>query len=247
MASNSETGHAKNVANFEKIIAFLISYAAAYNPVKTIIKLVTLQAQLLQAQTDMSTVSNKIADKKKKENNRKIVFEPIEKYCTRLINALAASDATDELIEDARTINRKIQGARKSKIDKPADPNAPVDPNAPKNISASQHSFDMMVEHFTNFLEIIKTEPSYNPNEADLKVTAATAFLASLKAANTAVFNAETAIANARIARNKTLYKSKTGVHDVVADIKKYLVSVYGASAPEYKQVNKISITLRED
>ncbi len=243
MASNSETGHAKNVSNFEKIIAFLISYAATYNPVKAIIKLVTLQAQLLQAQTDMSMVSNKIADKKKKENNRKIAFAPIEKYCTRLINALAASDATDELVEDARTINRKIQGARKEKIDKPADPNAPQ----PNNISASQHSFDMMIEHFTNFLEIIKTEPSYNPNEADLKVTAATAFLASLKAANTAVFNAETAIANARIARNKTLYKSKTGVYDVVAEIKKYLVSVYGASAPEYKQVNKISLTLRED
>jgi hypothetical protein len=33
----------------------------------------------------------------------------------------------------------------------------------------------------------------------------------------------------------------------VVANIKKYLLSVYGASAPEYKQVNKISIKIIED
>ena len=46
MASNSETGHAKNVANFEKIIAFLVSYGATFAPSKTAIKLPTLKRSL---------------------------------------------------------------------------------------------------------------------------------------------------------------------------------------------------------
>ena len=34
MASNSETGHAKNVANFEDLISFCNGYGATYNPSK---------------------------------------------------------------------------------------------------------------------------------------------------------------------------------------------------------------------
>ena len=39
MASNSETGHAKNVANFEDLISFCTGYGATYNPSKAAIQL----------------------------------------------------------------------------------------------------------------------------------------------------------------------------------------------------------------
>ncbi|HOG44769.1 MAG TPA: SpoIIE family protein phosphatase, partial [bacterium] len=48
----------------------------------------------------------------------------------------------------------------------------------------------------------------------ELKVVTLTAQLAALKTANTNVTNAYTAVSNARIARNKTLYKDKTGLYD---------------------------------
>lgn len=34
MASTSEVGHAKNVANFQDLIAFVDGYGATYNPTK---------------------------------------------------------------------------------------------------------------------------------------------------------------------------------------------------------------------
>ena len=38
MASTSETGHAKNVANFQNLIAFVTGYGATYNPSKKCFK-----------------------------------------------------------------------------------------------------------------------------------------------------------------------------------------------------------------
>ncbi len=42
MSSTSETGHAKNVANFETLIAFCTSYGGQYQPVNTSITLTEL-------------------------------------------------------------------------------------------------------------------------------------------------------------------------------------------------------------
>jgi hypothetical protein len=39
MASTSETGHAKNVANFQDLIAFVKGYGTTYNPSKSALKL----------------------------------------------------------------------------------------------------------------------------------------------------------------------------------------------------------------
>ncbi len=45
---NTETGHAKNVANFEDFISFITGYGAAYNPTKVPIKLLSLNTHALQ-------------------------------------------------------------------------------------------------------------------------------------------------------------------------------------------------------
>ena len=39
MASTSEVGHAKNVANFQDLIEFVTGYGATYNPSKSSLKL----------------------------------------------------------------------------------------------------------------------------------------------------------------------------------------------------------------
>ena len=238
MPSNSETGHAKNADNFEKIISFIMGYGTNFNPSKTSIKTPALNAQLLQARADIAAVGTKTVAFNNTVNARAIIFAPVQPLATRIINAFIATDASDEAIKDARTIVRKIQGKRAKPKDTPTDPNAP----APNNISASQQSYDQQVEHFSALLEIVKAEPSYAPNENDLKVATLTTQLAGLKTANTNVNNAYTAVSNARIARDKTLYKPTTGVHDVVADIKSYVKSAFGATSPEFKQISKIAI-----
>lgn len=39
MRSTSETGHAKNVANFDELISYAIGYGADYNPSKEAIQI----------------------------------------------------------------------------------------------------------------------------------------------------------------------------------------------------------------
>ncbi len=50
MASTSETGHAKNVANFEDLISFCTSYGTANNPSKAAIQLPALNTLYSNAQ-----------------------------------------------------------------------------------------------------------------------------------------------------------------------------------------------------
>ena len=43
MASTSETGHAKNIANFQDLISFCQGYGTLYNPTKESLKIPQLQ------------------------------------------------------------------------------------------------------------------------------------------------------------------------------------------------------------
>jgi len=62
--------------------------------------------------------------------------------------------------------------------------------------------------------------------------------LADLKAKNTAVINATTALSNARIARDKVMYSDDIGLIDIARDVKQYVKSLFGASSPQYKQIS---------
>lgn len=117
-------------------------------------------------------------------------FEPLQKLSTRLVQALSSTDATKELIKDAKTVNRKLQGKRSKAIETTTDPNAP----APNTISASQQSYDQLIEHFGKLIEILKSEPTYVPNETELKIATLNTQLTALKTANTNVTTAYTAV-----------------------------------------------------
>jgi hypothetical protein len=55
------------------------------------------------------------------------------------------------------------------------------------NRSSSEMSYDNQIGHFESYIEVVKNVPAYKPNEADLKLTALTAFAADLKAKSDAV------------------------------------------------------------
>ena len=56
MASTSEVGHAKNVANFQDLIEFVTGYGATYNPSKNSLKLPQLVALKATAETKLTDV-----------------------------------------------------------------------------------------------------------------------------------------------------------------------------------------------
>jgi hypothetical protein len=240
MPSTIETGHAKNVVNLETLITTITSFGTAYNPSKASLKLGNLNTSLTQAKTELNNVSAKSIAFNNATNLRVQQYDTLKPLATRLINALKATDASKLTIADAKTINTKLQGKRAKAIEIPSDPNAP----APATISVSQQSYDQQAEHLSKFIELLKTETSYAPNESELKVSTLATTLTSLKTANTNVVTSFTAVSNARISRNKTFYKEKTGICDIAQEVKNYIKSLYGASSPEYKLIAKIKFTV---
>lgn len=249
MPSTSETGHAKNVANFEDLISFCNGYGATYNPSKaalTIAELTTLQtnakASLQQSKTTKTSFDNAT-------NARQLAFKDLKPLATKVVNALAVSGATALAVADAKTINRKIQGAKANGGTKtsttPADPNAPTPTD--KTISTSQQSYDSMIDHFTKMIETVSQDANYKPNETELKVATLQTKLDSLKSSNTDLVNGFTNWSNARINRNTTLYNPLTGLVQTALEVKKYVKSVFGATSPQFKQVSGLEFTNVKD
>lgn len=87
-------------------------------------------------------------------------------------------------------------------------------------------------------IAILSTEPTYLPNENDLKITTLNTLLTTLKNTNTGVTNAYTTVSNARIARNLSLYNPTNGICATAKEVKAYVKSVFGATSPQYKQIS---------
>ena len=241
MGITSESGHAKNVSNLDEIISACTSYGATYNPSKATIKLAGLQASATSAKAAMAAVNTSLATLSNATAARQVAFEPLNKLITRVINALKATDSSDQIDDSAKSIARKIQGARASvKLTDEEKKTLTAEGKEAKQISSSQMSFDMRLDNLDKLIKLLASIPAYAPNEVDLKVATLTALYADLKAKNQACVTAHTQLSSARIVRNDVLYKANTGVVDSALDVKTYVGSVYGTSAPQYKQISKL-------
>ena len=244
MASTSETGHAKNVANLDELISFVGGYGAVYNPSKPAIKLPALQALSTAAKAAIGAVNSALPAYSNAVSAREVAFEPLSKLTTRIINALKATDTTTQVDESAQTLARKIQGARATAKKTEAEKTAlATEGTVVTEISSSQMSYDSRLDSLDKLLKLLTSVPLYAPNEADLKVTALTTYYNDLKAKNAAVVTATVPLSNARISRNDILYKTNTGLVDIAFDVKVYVKSVFGATSPQYKQISKLKFT----
>ncbi len=250
--TGSEGGNAKNVANFEKLISVCTGYGAPYNPAKASLKLTGLNTLLTSAQTAMTNFKDKFNAYSIAVDEREILFapKPFSKFITRLLNALESSAVTEQKVEDAKSITRKLTGKRATPKNKKTLAPSTTDTATTtlseaehEEISSSQMSYDNRLDNFAKLINLLAAEPGYAPNEADLKVTALNTLLASMKTKNTAVINAKTSLDNARISRNKILYFDVTAIYNIQSDAKKYVKSVFGATSPEYKLISKIRFT----
>ncbi|MEO6882940.1 MAG: hypothetical protein ABI199_02825 [Bacteroidia bacterium] len=248
MKKNRETGNVKNAANFEDLISFCEGYKTAYQPSNAQFELTALQTLLLEARTKMDELNTAITDFNNATNERAILFQPLRKLSTRIVNALEVSGATALTVANAKAILRKIQGRRAPThihllVQEPVAEGTPQPVPTSKEISAAQTGYDNQTEHLARLISTLHAEPLYTPNETELTPTKLSAMLTAIKAANTAVIAKATALSNARIARNKIMYDSDTGIHHIALEIKKYIKSVFGTNSPEYRQVSRIKFT----
>lgn len=236
MASTSEVGHAKNVANLQDLIEFITGYGATYNPTKTNLQLPQILALKAAAENSLTHVITKNTDYNTKVNQRVNSFSDVKPLATRLVAALQTTDATAETIDDAKTFNDKIQGKSPSAPKQPLDPNAP----APKTISTSQQSYDQLIQHFSGLKAVLESEATYTPNETALQIPTLDTKITDLTQKNTAVAQTYTAVSNSRIARDKLLYTDQNSIFETAKEIKLYIKAVFGANSPEFEQVKGI-------
>ena len=245
MNKSSETGHAKNVANFETLTNYVISYNSAYNPSRDAIRIQSLQTILSNAKNAMTEVNNALSPYKMAGAERETSFKPLNTLVTRAINALKASETTGKMDETAISVARKITGKRATPIKQATAAAATVGTEeGPKHISAAQTSYDNLLENFDKLIIHLQNIPQYSPNEPELQPQALRAFKENLYAKNNQAKLTDIALSNARIARNKVMYEPLTGMIDIAADVKAYVKSVYGATSPEFKQISKIEFKL---
>ena len=236
MASTSETGHSKNVSNFETMISYCTGYGVTYNPSNSDILLSELVTLYTDSKASVKLVKTTETPFNDVEGQRKLIFKPLKPLSTKVLGAIRSSGAPSTVIADAETINRKIQGKRadNSVVETPTE-------EAPKDkISVSQQSYDMQIDHLEKLIELVDVEPKYNPNEIPLQIATLTNYKTQLETINTAVKNSYTPYSNAMIARDKKLYDPATGLVARAQLVKNYVKSIFGASSPEYKQINKL-------
>ena len=234
-SSVSETGHAKNVANFFTLKAFVGGYGTKYNPSKKVLELPQLEIIHTAGKQAVKNVVDAVAPYETVVNTRADEFEDVPEYATQLINALQSSDASERTIEDGKEFLRKIRGQRaEKKIEpKPGEP-------TPVTHSASQTSFDQTIQHMEGIAALLKNEPSYAPNEPELRVDAVEEKIARLISTNDAVATPEETISNARLQRDNILYNNPDALVTVAKGVKTYVKSVFKAHSPEYRQISGI-------
>jgi hypothetical protein len=238
---NSESGHAKNVANFKALITYCTNYGAAYNPGNDEINVSGLNILYADASNALNTVFNTKAAYDHITNEREIAFKPLAKLCTRIINALKACGTSDEKLKDARSLIKKISGVNKKKRkETPITENPEVE--APSH-STSQMSYDNQLANFKNLIELLLTETKYHPNEMELSVTGLTNLYQDLYTKTQVVTQSRANLNVARIERNKVLYLGDLNVYKIATNVRSYIKAIFGSQSEQYKKISGLRIS----
>lgn len=241
MASKSEVGIVKNVANLDLLVGEVKTMGTVYNPSNPSIKMVALEAKQTECGNAMDTVRNATTPAKNAINAREAGFKDIKKRGTKVVNSLASSGAAPEILKDARGYLNKLRGTRTTKVKEPTPENPEVN-----NISNSQQSYDNLVTHFEMIKELVKGEPKYLPNEAELKVPELEAYIATLKKLNNDLIGPVSILGQAKIDRDRVIYDPSTGLSELTGIVKTYVKSVLGANDPLYKRIAAIKFTRKK-
>ena len=237
MPSTSEVGHAKNVANLQKLTEQVNVYTL-YNPPVDNIKVANLQTLYTTASTKLNEVEEKRNANKNAITLRQSAFENLKSTCTKIINHLGILGLPQGTIDQAKSLNRLIQGGQKKATTPPEERKEET-----RTVSTSRQSYTQQAENFGILLQLLSTIPAYNPNEDDLKLTNLETYKNSLVSSTQSVDQTEAELNNKLIERDNILYTEGTGLYSIAQNVKKYVKSIYGATSTEYANVSAIKFT----
>lgn len=244
MKSTSETGHSKNVANFNKLIMSCESQNGRYNPSNPQLSLENMRK--LYAGSDIAVLAvNEVAPLfTTAANAREKVFLGVPGLATKVFNSAKSAGIDKQTVANLLTIKRKLQGSRaKPKASKEKKATLKAEGKEIKEASASQRSFDNQINHFDMLIKAVAVIPEYKPNEEELKIDSLNKTLAIMRDSNNAAEKAFNPLLAARTQRNTLMYTAKTGLVDVALTAKAYIRSVDTVKGAWYKQISGLKFT----
>ncbi len=241
MASTSEVGHAKNIANLNVLNTNIVALGAIYNPSNTKLALVNLQNLYTAAVTQQENVNNLIAPYSVAVDERELIFKPLNSELTKLRKAYKATEGVSQAhLEDFMTIVRKLKGVRKTTLSTSTDPE-----EEKLSHSTSQLSYDQRTNNMDMLISLLQNTPNFSPNEAEYQIATYQAKKAAMLQKTQAVINAYIPLNTARSARNNTLYISDNNLVDMANKAKDYLYTILDGNSVQYKAISKIKFVKR--
>lgn len=230
----AETGHAKNVENWQKMIAAVTGMGAGYQPTNANLAVASMNTLLTEVEGAMDGVQTDLVPWKNKVADRENIFAGVRPRTTQILAAFKASGADANKVDNVQTFHRQVHGARAKA--KPEDnPGTPEDES--KGNSVSHQSYVQVAESFGQIVALMDGEPLYNPNEPHLQVATNTTLHTQMETANDDVITTAVPLSNSRIGRNERLYTDADSVFERQKLVKEYVKSAFGASSPQYAQV----------
>jgi len=234
----NETGDMKILGNFRRLID-LVTADVRYNPSNLVLTVASLEEKLASAIGAVNDIGVKIAPSKFAIDARQAAYAEAIALVRGSRNILKASGASAETLADADTFGRKVLGLRKSKKTQD-NPNTPGN-EANRSHSASQQSYDSVLGSFRSYVEIVKGEILYKPNETQYQIASLTAKGDDLEAKNNAVSTSFVPLNNSRSLRDELLYSGENCLCDLAAMVKAYVRAVHGTDSQIYKTINALS------
>jgi hypothetical protein len=236
--AQTETGHATNLANFDKLTGHIQLFGVQYNPVPDRLKYGNLISVLAGAKTSFEALNTANPPYLIAISNRESAFSQITKLLSRIVKAAEILSVNPASMKALKELVRKLRGGRavaKKSQDELAEGEKPV-----VYRSVSQLSFDQRIEHFAELVSLLQGQPEYIPNEQQLTVVYLNTLLNDMRVTNTAVTESEIPVTKARNERNVYLYAPETGIISLAQDVKKYVQSTFGNDSAEYKEIQKL-------
>ncbi|WP_293894649.1 hypothetical protein [Flavobacterium sp.] len=241
MASTSEVGHAKNIANLNLLNTNIVALGATYNPSNLKLLLPNLQTIYTTSFTQQASVNNLVAPYSVAVDEREVIFKPLNRELTKLRKAYKATEGVTQVqLEDLMTIIRKLKGIKKSKSSTSTDPTEQQD-----SYSTSQMSYDQRTNTMDLLISLLQNTPNYSPNESEYKIVAYQDKKAAMLLKTQVVADTFVPLNNARSARNETLYNSADNLVDTANKAKDYLFTILDSSSVQYKAIAKIKFKKR--
>lgn len=236
MASTSEVGHNKNVANFNAVYQVLQEMGTLYNPTNQSIKLENLEPIKQLLQNNIQELNNKLPLYKNAVAKREIEIQPLSKTITKALNYAKSTVINQADKENIKTQADKLRGQRTTKP-------KTTETTSTETISTSQLSYDSRIANLQTLIEQLASYPQYTPNETEIKIETLQNLKNTLAESSAQVNAAANTLITARANRNKALYTDTNNVINLIKDIKAYLKSVGDPAKPYYNAIVKLKFS----